>query len=358
MGKIAVVAGSPLRVIFVLNFLRNRWVLLAIKTVVVALVVAGVWRTAQKALGQLGEQSWNFAPGWLLLSGLLYLIGQAPSAVFWWKILIRLGQRPPLGRAVRAHFIGHLGKYVPGKALVLVLRAGLVKTAHVSGSVAAIAVFVETLSTMAVGSLLAAPVLVWLAFKTPGQWWLAVVAGLFVIALGLPTFPPVFRELVRRLFAARLPEETLKQLHQLDWRTLWSGWPILAVGWVIQGWSLWATLEAISVPGTRPLVQLPFYVACVATSVVAGFISMIPGGFGVRDSMLVLVLAAVGLTPAQALLTAVIQRLISLLSEVLASVILYFLPAAAGMCWKADPQATSPGLPWRNGGAVSEGIDP
>jgi len=51
-------------------------------------------------------------------------------------------------------------KYVPGKALVVILRAGLIRSRRVNAVVAAISVFYETLTMMAVGSFLAGAILV------------------------------------------------------------------------------------------------------------------------------------------------------------------------------------------------------
>src|SRR5579885_2551566 len=60
--------------------------------------------------------------GWLLLSGLLYIVGLGFSALYWDRLLRHLGAYPPLGAALRAYYIGHLGKYLPGKAWSLFLR--------------------------------------------------------------------------------------------------------------------------------------------------------------------------------------------------------------------------------------------
>ena len=45
--------------------------------------------------------------------------------MFWYRLLRQLGQRPTALAAVRAYYIGHLGKYLPGKACALLLRATL-----------------------------------------------------------------------------------------------------------------------------------------------------------------------------------------------------------------------------------------
>ena len=52
--------------------------------------------------------------------------------------------------------MSHLGKYVPGKAMVVIVRAGMVVPFGARASTAAIATFYETLVMMASGGLIAA----------------------------------------------------------------------------------------------------------------------------------------------------------------------------------------------------------
>src|SRR5437899_602176 len=62
--------------------------------------------------------------GWLWGAGGLYLGGLGFSAWYWQRLLRRLGERPAVGAIPRAYYLGHLGKYLPGKAWALLLRAG------------------------------------------------------------------------------------------------------------------------------------------------------------------------------------------------------------------------------------------
>src|SRR5262249_44929851 len=155
------------------------------------------------------------------LSGVLYLAGIGLSAVFWIRLLRLLGQHPqPLG-AARAYYIGHLGKYIPGKAWALLLRATLARSSGVGAGVAGITAFYEVLATVASGALLAA-VLFCLrgrgAATSLERWDLwrlltmqdlegvvldrrvfALLALALLVVVGLPIVPWVFNRLVYRL---------------------------------------------------------------------------------------------------------------------------------------------------------------
>jgi uncharacterized membrane protein YbhN (UPF0104 family) len=96
------------------------------------------------------------------------------------------------------------------------------------------------------------------------------------------------------------------------------------VGWFVLGMSLWAVLRALCPADAAPLAALPHYTAAVALAMVAGFMSGLPGGIGVRDGILIAVLAA--MVPEQtAIVASVLLRLDWLVSELLVSGMLYLV---------------------------------
>jgi uncharacterized membrane protein YbhN (UPF0104 family) len=301
------------------SFNYRKWVLRLIKATIVVLVIGGVTASVVQARTELSRFEWTLRPWWLAAAGGLYLLSILPCAIFWHYLLRALGQRPNLGETLRAYYIGHLGKYVPGKALVVVIRTWLIQGGRVDASVAAVSVFVETLTMMAVGAFWAATILL-LAF--PEHGWLVLLAAALMIAAGLPTLPPVFRAIVARLPLPRLQQIAHVDLGGLTYRLMVGGWIGISVGWVLMGLSLWATLHAIGVQDLDPLRQLPLYTASVSLAVVAGFLSGIPGGAVVREGIL-WALLAVEFTKPVALVAAIFLRLIWLLSELVISGILY-----------------------------------
>ena len=200
-----------------------------------------------------------------------------------------MGQRVGLLAAIRAYFIGHLGKYVPGKALVVVLRAGLVRgpqSHRLCKNVAAVSVFVETLTMMASGSFLAAATLAMLSQSldlhlpavSDQPLPLTAVAFVFMLASGLPTLPPVFKRLIRMTRVGRTNPEAAAQLERIDYGTLLLGWLLTGIGWFIMGLSLIAVLRGMGQASPGWINGLPLTTMVVCLSVVAGFMSFIPGG--------------------------------------------------------------------------------
>jgi glycosyltransferase 2 family protein len=342
----------------------RRWVMRAIKLSIIGLLAWGGHKTLAGAYDELTHKKfdWNtIQPWWLIAAAAVYIVGQLPMAIFWRAILVDLGQQPPWYRTIRANLIGHLGKYVPGKALVVVLRTALVKTPRVQTGPAVASIFYETFTSMAVGSLLAVLVLLpvvdfRLPYWQPWHWFDALDASqkpgsdprMFLIALGLlivtgiPTIPRVFDLLLGKLRKIRQPkpgqvletvieefepEEPIKpgRFH-LRPRTLMLGWIGDTIAWSLMGWSLWATIRALGVE-LDLLSHWPLLTACTALAVVAGFVSLIPGGAGVRELVFILLLKP--LVHGDELLTVaipIVLRVEWLLADLLMAGICYIIP--------------------------------
>lgn len=91
------------------------------------------------------ELAVNFRPIDLALAALVYLAGLLCSALLYHDMLKTSGA--PIGSisVIRAHLISHLGKYLPVKAIVVIMRASLSAASGARLATAAIATFYETL---------------------------------------------------------------------------------------------------------------------------------------------------------------------------------------------------------------------
>lgn len=300
----------------------RRWLTTAVKLMIVAIVVWCIRRTIVDAWQQLSEHRWQFDFWWLAASGCFYLLGTLLCGIFWRLTLLALGQRVSLSQALRAYFIGHLGKYVPGKAMVVILRAGLVRGPGVDAALAAVSVFFETLTMMAVGAFLSAAVIaVW--FRGQTLWFWAAIA--MMLLSGVPTLPPVFKRLVRWIGVGRWNIASDEQLAGIGYRLTIAGWFLTACGWVLLGFSLWAVLRAMGFSQYDFLNQLPIYTASVSLATVVGFLSFVPGGAGVREAALTetLRITIPQLGGAASFVAAILLRLVWLVAELFISGILY-----------------------------------
>jgi uncharacterized membrane protein YbhN (UPF0104 family) len=284
-----------------------------VKVVLTVLVLAAVGWSFARDLRDPELWRRSFQPGWLVVSGLLYLLGLGLWCLYWHRLLVRLGQRPHAAASLRAYYVSHLGKYVPGKALTLVLRAGLASSPTVRPGLAGMCAFYEVLTTMAAGAILAGVLFVvvgpvssagldgaglWgvLTFAPPtdfvlGRWAGVAVAGLLLLPVGLPLLPPLFSRLAEKV-SRPFRGQDAAPLPRLTTAALGEGLVITALGWLLLGASFWAALQAVA-PGLAWSPALAGRMtAALAVAYVGGFVfPFTSGGLGVREYILRLLLA-------------------------------------------------------------------
>jgi uncharacterized membrane protein YbhN (UPF0104 family) len=288
-----------------------------VKAAVGAAVLIAVGHYVVRTLGKLHAEgrTVRVEAVWIAAAAALYLAGLCGFGMFFVRV-IREGPSPvaPLP-ALRAYLISHLGKYVPGKAMVVAMRVGLVVPYGARPATAAFATLYETLVMMAAGGLIAA-----LGFATrAGQReYLAIGLGLG-LAFAIAVEPRVFPKLVAPL---RLPFPGVgpDALPPLSHRLLAEGLLWSALGWTLLGLSQVAVIRAVDPAGVEA-GKWPSIVGSVALATVAGFVIPItPGGLGVREGVLLKVMGpAVG--DETATLAAVVLRLTWVAGELLAAAV-------------------------------------
>jgi hypothetical protein len=200
-----------------------------------------------------------------------------------------MGERLAWPLAARAYFVSQLGKYVPGKAVAVLMRVGYARAAGVRTSVAAITATYETLTTIAAGAVVAAILFPLLETERSAMGWKAL--GLLAIA-GIPILPGVFNWIAERLARPFLPAGAA-ELPRLGLSSLLGGLLQSSIGWMCLGTSLLTLLYAVRRDG-EDAVRLPWLVclAYVSLSYVAGFLTLpAPGGLGVREAIMQQLLA-------------------------------------------------------------------
>jgi uncharacterized membrane protein YbhN (UPF0104 family) len=258
----------------------------AAKIVLTAVVLAGVsWQFA-KILRR--DELWQepFRPNFLglICAALLYVVAFSFWGGFWFQLVRGFGERLPLLAGMQAYFVSQLGKYAPGKALVIVLRVALARQFGVRASVAAITSLYETLTMMAAGALIGAILLPLLKSDQSDLGWKALI--LLAVA-GVPILPGVFNRIAAQAVKPFLAADAAP-LPKLRSATLLSGLAQGTCGWFALGGSLLAVVSALE-PELVPvsLRSLLVFTAYVAVSYVVGFIALIaPGGLGVREMIL------------------------------------------------------------------------
>ena len=225
---------------------RSRWIGWFRITMAVLVAIAIVW-TAVKATKQLSESSLGFTDigyvWWICAIG-VYIVAMFLSCLFWHRVLVALGQSPKFGQSLMAFYASQLGKYVPGKAMVVVIRTDLIRGDDVRTAPAAASVFVETLTWLFVGAAVASLMLVvWFRDQT----FLQITAGILMVVAGVLTWPSIFRSIALKMGTVR-GRNVAKMFEGLSLATMSYGWFVIAIGWCLNGSSLWLVLKGL--PGT------------------------------------------------------------------------------------------------------------
>lgn len=267
----------------------SRPTLLAIfKSLLAAAILVVIGRQFYRDLSSDELRTITFHPGWLVASAALYLGGLMTWGLFWFRLMRLFEQNVTLPVALRAYFLGQLGKYIPGKAWALLIRADQASGPGVVVGVSIITAFYEVLTSMAAGALVAAIVFF---FEPPifrGLDFPPHFTGLILLACcGVPLLPGVFNMLAARL-ARKFPSLDAFHIPKLKLPILLQGIALTGVGWGLMGLSTWACLASImESPPPLTLGTWAYYCAIVGLAYVLGFAAFVlPAGAGAREWVL------------------------------------------------------------------------
>jgi uncharacterized membrane protein YbhN (UPF0104 family) len=275
------------------------------KIVVLAVVVAVVvWKltTAWQEVGaaQLRaaiDINWR----WALLSLLGFGGMLLTSATAWIWLLRHTDLAGSLLQLYGAYCFSQMGKYVPGKITLLLMRLERTRRLGVDGYAVSVSTILENATYMISGA--AVGMLVLLRFAVarngPSYLWLLVGVSSSVLVLlaaihpsGLYRFVnPVLRKFGR-------PEIAPDQ--RLSMRTLLVSSIMMLPCWLFGGFALWATIRCL-IP--VPVTHFWGLVSAFALSVLAGMVSFLPGGLGVREivqGVFLLPVVSMSIVPADA----------------------------------------------------------
>ncbi|XZE35561.1 lysylphosphatidylglycerol synthase transmembrane domain-containing protein [Pirellulaceae bacterium SH501] len=303
---------------------RKRLLQLAIVAVVAAFLYWTVQKAVMEIRSQEGKISWSdFDWRLLAISIPVYCLGLFPGAIAWMQTLRTFGQDLPRIATLNAYFLGHLGKYVPGKAMVLILRVGKLQPLGLAIRAGVVSVFVETLTGVATASVLGAILL--LPLDVPLWLKIAAACGLPFAAVALtPHFFKMGIGIVAKSKIGKMPK-SIPSAFTVRFMIRNSFW--MALGWLIQGTAGWLILLAMSQqPELQSWMGWSAVVSAVCLGAVAGFASMLPGGAVVREVVITWLLAPLVGQPI-ALLAAVVIRLANLAGECLIISAVMAIPA-------------------------------
>ncbi|WP_338748293.1 lysylphosphatidylglycerol synthase domain-containing protein [Janibacter alittae] len=296
----------------VVDLLRAGFLVLVLLAVGIALWTN--WEAVRSDLGRLGPVSLAAAALLALCSPFLTVLG--------WRVLLDdLGSRLHIAAASSVFFVGQLGKYLPGSVWSVVVQTEMAARLGVPRHRTAVGGLLCIGLSAVTGMIAGLPALP--ALLTHGQaalpWWSVL---LMVVVLLPLLWPPLLNLGIRQaLRVLRRPPLD----HDLGPAavTLSSAW--FTASWLVGGMSVWVLAKDLAPEGADParllLVAVSGYL--LATGI-GTFSVVVPAGIGVRDGIMVLLLAT-QLSVSAAAAVVVVARFLTVLGDV--------VWAATGWLW-------------------------
>jgi uncharacterized membrane protein YbhN (UPF0104 family) len=292
-------SGSPAR--------RWLWVVQGLVTVA---VVAFVGRALARNWDQFRSLhvTLTIGPGWIAASVLLVFLTYVMQVESWRRILAGWGQGIGFGAAARVWSLANLGRYVPGKVWSVAGLVVLAQQAGVESGPAAASAFVLQAISLGTGVAVVAAV-------APGSappLRLAAAGLAAVLTLAVLVWPPTANRL-GRLVNATAPLGPLRP------SAVFAGAVLTVLSWGTYGAAFWMLTRGL-VPDTP--VPLTTAVGVFTLGYILGVLALFaPGGVGVRELVLIGLLApflgsggAVAVTVASRLLLTVLEAIAALVT--------------------------------------------
>jgi len=288
----------------VLSGLRILLALLVVGAVTVA--VAKNWREVYADIGRIDAATFVLAAVLVCLPPIFTVLG--------WRVLLAdLGSPLHLAPAGGIFFVGQLGKYVPGAVWSIVAQAEIGARLHIPRKRSAVVAFVAVAMAAICGLIVGAPALPLLVTRDDSAartgWALLLAVPLLAVVL----WPPLLNWGIATVLRV-LRREQLE--HRLSGRAVLTATLLFIAAWVSSGLHVLVLARATGGDvGTGQLVLASLSGFALASSI-AMFSVVLPAGVGVREGVLVLILAPVTSTSA-ATAVVVISRFLTVAADVL-----------------------------------------
>lgn len=284
---------------------------LTLKFTVIFVIIFFLGRSVLVNWEKVQAFNWSFDPVLMTLSCLIFFIAYAFLPWIWRKILYYMGYELNFGDAWDMYYIGNLGRYIPGKVWTIAGMAymgGKVGIpAHIAG---ASAVFAQAYSLLSSFVFFVIFLIFNGAYFTRFRFLLIVpvVTCMAVVFIFPKNLKFVLNIVLRRLGKApvNIGISTFSALKTVLF---------YCVSWVLFGCAFWCFVSAVAGSGKVD----PFFAAGVyAIAYVTGFIAFfVPGGFGIREGMMVILLSNV-MPVGVAVIIAGLSRLLVTIIEIAA----------------------------------------
>lgn len=244
--------------------------------------------------------------GWIAASVLAVLLSYVVSVEAWRRVLAGWNQHLAYGRAVQIWLVANLGRYLPGKVWSV---AGLMVLAQRAG----VAAWAAGASAFAIQAVAIGTAVVLVAAATPGATSplrLAAAALASVIMIAILSWGRAMRLLAKAAGKGGTPQIEPLPAAAVAWSSA-----LGVIAWMAHGAAFWFLARGLGLQGDLSLITAA---GVFPLGYLLGLLALFaPGGVGVREVVLIGLLAPVlGSGPAVAL--SIASRILLTVTEVVA----------------------------------------
>jgi uncharacterized membrane protein YbhN (UPF0104 family) len=249
------------------------------KAATALLVAAAAWflfHTIKRNWLQIRDYPWHVDP-LLLCASIAALVAVLAWGVFVWSRVLRRFEHPPvrLATLLRIWFLSNLARYIPGTVFALLTAAQLSRSAGLSAGVLLTSLLVHTALSLLAAVVVSAWMLAGELFPALPAPWLAVAVTAAALAVVHPRVLNTALGAISRLLKREV----------IGWNGSWADGVALlglaGVSWVLYGGAYYLFVRSLT---PIPASAVPVLTGVNALAFVAGVLTPLPGGLGVRET--------------------------------------------------------------------------
>jgi uncharacterized membrane protein YbhN (UPF0104 family) len=283
--------------------LKNSWYSRVLLITVLIAVIWVVW----KNVSEISTYSFELKYGYFAASFAVIVINYLFCFLIWHWLTVSFGLHVPIVKAARGWFLSYLGKYVPGKIALLLVRMDAY--GGYSSKKVAVATIVEYIIALVAACLV---VLVSLLFSpeiVPDYIrWVAVFGTVLLLVVLYPPLLKIFVNFILKL----IKKSPLHEVPTFNKILLFVAFYMIAT--LVSGFAFYLILNSLSP------VNFKYYIIITGVYGIAGLAGLAaffaPSGIGVREGVIFLILPAFIPEPT-VIVGAIAIRLITTVTELL-----------------------------------------
>jgi glycosyltransferase 2 family protein len=254
----------------------KKTIVFLIKLTVMVVTFAFVGIKIAEAWSTIGQHPVHIDWRYSLIIPVGYLGVMLDNSLTWLWLARQMGDRSPVWDLLGAYVFSQMGKYAPGKLLLVLMRIDRTHRVGMSRETCVLSTVLENAMYTLSGGLVGA-VAMFIAVRNHPVY--LVFSGAMVLGLLVFFYPAVFFGVINLALKSmkRLPIPPSRQFRR---RHMFAAVFMFLPCWLCGGIALWGAVNCLA---PTSLLSILMFSGAFALSVSLGMFSLLPGGLGIRE---------------------------------------------------------------------------